>query len=122
MIIRRIFDFLWLSAILVLPTACHNEDTIRDLSASQVYFFYQDSCFHCHDAAKYIKNKYPHLKIISRDIKLPGNWGLFRQAVGDYNITGATGTPLICFGDKYIMGWSQDDEYLFDIYIKPYLP
>ena len=122
MLLRRIYTILLLGAALILPAACDNNDTMQELSTDEVYFFYQETCPHCHDAAQYIKNKYPRLKIISRDIKLPGNMELFRQAVADYNITGVAGTPLICFGDKYIMGWGEEDKFLFDAYIIPYLP
>lgn len=101
--------------------ACNHEQDITDLSAHEIYFFYQNTCSHCHTAAQYIKNKYPHLKINSRDIKLPGNLALFREAVATYNIHSAAGTPLICFGEHYIMGWGPKDNDVFDYYVQPYL-
>lgn len=101
--------------------ACHSESDIKSLSKKEIYFFYQTTCQHCHTAAQYIKNKYPHLKINSRDIKLPGNLALFREAVQTYNVSGSVGTPLICFGEHYIMGWGPKDNEVFDYYAQPYL-
>ena len=66
---------------LFLINACNNKPDIIDLSADEIYFFYQETCPHCHTAAQYIKNKYPALKINERDIKLPGNMALFKEAV-----------------------------------------
>ena len=118
---RRIFGIALGILGIIFLASCHSEDDITELSKQQVYFFYQQTCPHCHTAAKYIKNKYPDLKIISRDLKLPGNRKLFKDAVTQYKIRGSAGTPLICFGEHYIMGWGPKDKELFDYYIQPYL-
>lgn len=112
--------FVGILSLLYL-TACHSEEDIKDLSSSKIYFFYQSTCPHCHTAAQYIKNKYPRLKMDSRDIRLPGNMALFKQAVTTYNIHGSAGTPLICLGEHYIMGWGPKDHEVFDYYVQPYL-
>ena len=117
-----IITFLLSVCCLWFLSACQpEEDDIKDLSADKVYFFYQTTCPHCHTAAQYIKNKYPMLKVVSRDIKLPGNMNLFKAAVKKYEIGGAIGTPLICFGEHYIMGWGPNDKQLFDYYVRPYV-
>ena len=118
---KKIFYAFMYFLGLGLLSACNSEPDIADLSADEIYFFYQETCPHCHTAAQYIKNKYPRLKINSRDIKLPGNMALFKKAVAAYNIRGVAGTPLICFGEHYIMGWGQQDRELFDYYAQPYL-
>ena len=100
--------------------ACSNS-TSSELSKDNIYFFYQTTCPHCHDAARYIKANYPTLKMTALDIKLPGNMKLFEKALKQYNITGSAGTPLFLMGDKYIMGWSNDKQNEFDLYVKPYL-
>ena len=100
--------------------ACSNS-TSSELSKDNIYFFYQTTCPHCHDAARYIKVNYPTLKMTALDIKLPGNMKLFEKALKQYNITGSAGTPLFLMGDKYIMGWSNDKQNEFDLYVKPYL-
>ena len=102
--------------------ACNSEDNIKTLSAKKVYFFYQNTCPHCHTAAQYIKNKYPQLSVDKRDIRLLGNMAMFKQAVMAYNIRSSAGTPLICFGEHYIMGWGPKDYEVFDYYVQPYLP
>jgi glutaredoxin len=117
-----IVTFLLGLCCFVLLSACNSkENDITELSADKVYFFYQTTCPHCHTAAQYIKNKYPMLKVVSRDIKLPGNKNLFKTAVKKYGINGSVGTPLICFGDHYIMGWGPNDKQLFDYYVRPYV-
>ncbi|MBR1601411.1 MAG: hypothetical protein IJ677_07515 [Alphaproteobacteria bacterium] len=100
--------------------ACEDKNSVAYLSKSEIYFFYQTTCPHCHTAAQYIKEKHPNLKIKGLDIQMPGNMKLFRQAVKDYNISSAAGTPLIGMGDKYIMGWGDDKEKVFEDYVEEY--
>lgn len=107
-------------AFSLLLVACKKSPEEQELDGSRIYFFYQTTCPHCHDAAKYIKEKHPDLKIVSRDIRLPGNQKLFNYAVKKFKITGMAGTPLICFDGKYIMGWSDNKAQEFEEYVKPY--
>ena len=109
-----------LCAFCLLLAACKKSPEEKELDGSRIYFFYQTTCPHCHDAAKYIKEKHPDLKIVSRDVRLPGNQKLFRYAVKKYKIGEAAGTPLICFKDKYIMGWSDAKAQEFEKYAEPY--
>lgn len=103
-------------AVMVM-SGCSREN----LSDDTVYMFYQTSCPHCHDAEKYIMEKYPNLAISGKDIKYPGNRRLFEDALQKYKITGAAGTPLILLGKHYIMGWSSEKAVQFDAYVKPFL-
>lgn len=100
--------------------SCGKSDDMTSLSQDEVYFFYQETCPHCHTAADYIKANHPDLRIKALDIKMPGNRRLFEQAVRNYDIGNVAGTPLICFGKHYIMGWGDDDPKLFDEYAKDY--
>lgn len=118
---KKIFFFVWMLFSFVLISACSNASDSNELEADKIYFFYQTTCSHCHDAAKYIKKNYPTLKITALDIKLPGNMKLFEKAVKKYNVTKAAGTPLFCFGKNYIMGWGNEEQNLFDHYVKTYL-
>ena len=104
----------------LLLAGCDNRDNIETLSQNEVYFFYQESCPHCHTAAEYIKSNYPHLKIKSLDIKMPGNRRMFQAAAKTYKVGFAAGTPLICFGKDYIMGWGADAPAQFDLFAKKY--
>ena len=117
---NKLFSALLCALGLFVTTACSNSST-EELSQDKIYFFYQTTCPHCHDAAKYIKANYPTLKITSLDIKLPGNMKLFEKAVKKYNITGPTGTPLFIMGNNYLMGWVNSEHARFDLYVKPYL-
>ena len=113
---------LLMAALGILATvSCSNEEDITSLSQNEVYFFYQESCPHCHEAAKYIKENHANAKIKSFDIKMPGNLRLFAKSVKEYDITSPAGTPLICFGKHYIMGWGDEDKEKLDYLIKPYI-
>lgn len=117
--LRKIFVSILACGALLL-TACGKGDDITSLSKDEVYFFYQETCPHCHEAADYIKADHPNLRIKPLDIKMPGNRRLFEQAVRSYDIGQMAGTPLICFGKRYIMGWGPDDVALLDEYAKDY--
>lgn len=116
---KKIFFVFFCGLSLLFNAACSNPD--EDLRDDRIYFFYQTTCPHCHDAAQYVKANYPNLKITSLDIKLPGNMRLFEKAIQKYAITGPKGTPLFLLGDKYIMGWSGAKQDEFDLYVKPYI-
>lgn len=117
--LRRLLVVIFGVAVVFL-TACEDKKSVTYLSKSEVYFFYQTTCPHCHTAAQYIKEKHPNLKVKGLDVKMPGNMKLFQQAVKDYKINTAAGTPLICMGNKYIMGWSDKDAQVFDSNVTQY--
>lgn len=96
-------------------------NSIPEQTTTQIYFFFMPGCPHCQNALKYIKGKYPNLVLIGRDISQPGNMKLMQQAVADYGIYGMIGTPLICLGNNYIMGWDETSPQNFDSYVQPYL-
>lgn len=108
------------SGSLLFFAGCKKSDDIRTLSENQVYFFYQTTCQHCHTAAGYIKEKHPMLKVKALDVKMPGNMRLFQQAAKTYQLGSTVGTPLICFGKDYIMGWSDEEAKKFDILSQKY--
>ena len=104
----------------MILVSCGKGNEVATLSQERVYFFYQETCAHCHTAAEYIKEKHPQLKIKALDIKMPGNRRLFDQAARDYGLGNMVGTPLICFGKNYIMGWGDDAPQQFDKYAEDY--
>ncbi len=117
--LRKIIMSVFVCGALFL-SACNKSDDVKNLSKEEVYFFYQQTCPHCHTAADYIKAKHPNMRIKALDIKMPGNRRLFDKAVKGYKVGTVAGTPLICFGDKYIMGWSDDDAPRLDEYAIDY--
>lgn len=120
--LKRLLNVAICACVALLISACGDSaDNIKNLSKEQIYFFYKESCPHCHEAAEYIKEKYPHLQIKGLNVKMPGNQKLFIQAVKTYRIGAMAGTPLICFGNEYIMGWGKDSSARFDELSKPYI-
>ena len=90
-----------------------------EISNNQVYFFYQTTCPHCHHAASYIAQKYPNLKMVNLDVRQPANFNLFLKCAQKFRLSqDSLGTPLICMGDHYIMGWSDADAAKFDMYVQ----
>lgn len=116
----RNIGLILVGVLLVFLAACSRND-IKSLSKNEVYFFYQDGCPHCQEADLYIKKNFANAKIKAINIKTPGNLKLFSDAIYAYNITEAAGTPLICMGENYIMGWGSDDRLKFHKLILPYL-
>lgn len=93
--------------------------SVTEISNSEIYFFYQNSCPHCHHAADYIKQKYPHLKINALDVANKDNLNLFLKCVYKFKLDKSKlGTPLFCMGNHYIMGWSDTDAKKFDSYVQ----
>ena len=117
--IRKILLSLCFAATLFL-VACKDKNDIESLSQNEVYFFYQQTCPHCHEAAEYIKKHHSDVKIKSLDIAMPGNKKLFQSAARTYKVGMAAGTPLICFGKNHIMGWGADAPKQFDLLAKDY--
>lgn len=112
-----------LSLLLIIPLflgACSSkEDELLD--SDKVYFFYSNSCPHCHHALDYINQKYPNLQLSMINVGSPEGYDLLVRCAQEFKLGNQIGTPLFCMGDKYIMGWSQEHEVKFDEYIKPYL-
>jgi len=93
----------------------------KSLSSNRVYFFYQTTCPHCHYANEYISQKYPDLKMIKLDIRSRSNASLFLKCADKFKLNhNALGTPLICMGDHYILGWSDADKAKFDSYVQKF--
>ena len=119
--LKRLLGALFCLSGLLLASACGDDsENITKLSQDQIYFFYKNSCPHCHEAAEYIKANHPDLNIKGLDVQMPGNQKLFTSAVKTYKIGAMAGTPLICMGDEYIMGWGKDSPQKFDELSKPY--
>lgn len=117
--IRNLLILICCAGALLL-TACGKKNDVTALSEQEIYFFYQEGCPHCHTAAEYIKENHPNLKVKSLDIAMPGNHRLFQQAARTYKLGITVGTPLICFGEHYLMGWGDDAPKKFEMYVKKY--
>ena len=108
------------SVTLFLSSACRKDNDIRNLSKHEVYFFYQNKCTHCHTAAQFIKAKHPWLKVKALDVDMPGNMRLLQEAAKTYKVGNSIGTPFICFGENYIMGWGDAEAARFNMLAERY--
>lgn len=95
-------------------------DNAKKLNPEKIYFFYQSTCPHCHHALEYINRTAPDVELEMIQVDGSGR-DLFIQCVEKFDLPrDAIGTPLICMGDNYLMGWSQEYEVRFDEYVAPY--
>ncbi len=102
--------------------ACDNTKSANTkLSNDYIYFFYHTNCIYCHKAINYINKKYPSLNMKIHNIENQNSYKLFIECATKFNLGNNVGTPLLCMGDKYIMGWGDEYEKNFDDYVKPFL-
>ncbi len=103
--------------IIGILCGCDNQAKIDN---NKIYFFFYDGCPYCHYAMEYINKKYPDLDMTKVDVYQAEGYKLF-EACGDKFNLESIGTPLFCMGDKYIMGWSKNNERKFDRFVKPFI-
>lgn len=96
------------------PIAQQNDTIQNDI----IYFFSHKGCPYCNDALTYIKNNYNSLPITILDVEHKNNLELFIKCADKFRLDKRSlGTPLICIGNNYILGWNRDNEKKFDEYI-----
>lgn len=93
-------------------------DTRRE--PEKFYFFYAESCIHCHDASKYIKETYPDLELTMVDVGTPEGYDLLVSSARRLNLGNRVGTPLFVLGDKHLMGWAPEYAKDFDLLVKEF--
>ena len=90
-----------------------------DLKDNKIYFFTKDGCPYCQKAENYISQNHPNVKIEYKDISKNTNYILFKKCAQKFKISKShLGTPLICMGDDYILGWSEKSKEKFHKLIK----
>lgn len=93
-----------------------------EISNDRIYFFTKDMCPYCNHAAAFIQMHYPDLKVEFKNIDEKENWELMLECVKKFNINQRQiGTPLICMGENFILGWSSQNEEKFSAYVIPFL-
>ena len=115
---------LSLICVVSLLSACQehqNTQSSTEISADKIYFFYSNSCPHCHDAIAYLNKNHPDLKLSMENVSTQRGYELLFKCAEKFNLGNRIGTPLFCMGDKYIMGWSDNNAAQFEEYVKPYL-
>ena len=87
-----------------------------------IYFFTKDMCPYCHQATAYITEQYPHLEVSFKNIADEENMTLLMACADKFQLDKRRlGTPLICMGDTYVLGWSDAEKAKFDTAVKAFL-
>ena len=113
-------------ALIFIPSVALAQMTYFDpthrIDDEHIYFFTQSMCPHCNHAAAYITENYPDLKIEYLEITDPKNQDSFIACADKFYLNKRQlGTPLICMGQHYILGWSQEEQNKFDVYVKDFI-
>ena len=119
--------FLLLMAVLIVGcagyiTASNAKYSTKQIDDEHIYFFEQKGCPHCIHAKEYVSKKYPNLKVKYLDISQKENQAGFVACADKFGLDRKSlGTPLICMGQNFILGWSDDEQYEFDMYVKAFV-
>lgn len=123
---KKLVNFL--AVLMLLVTGCDNNSSAAknnaietQISPNKIYFFFSDTCRHCHDALAYINKTYPDLSLSMTNVNNPGGYELFLKCAQKFKLGRMLGTPLFCMGDNYLMGWSPEYESKFDEYVRPFV-
>lgn len=110
-----------LSSSLALAQMTYFDPTHR-IDDDRIYFFTQTMCPHCNHAATYIAKTYPDLKIDYLEITDTQNQESFIACANKFHLNKRKlGTPLICMGQHYILGWTEEEQKHFDEYVKNFI-
>lgn len=118
---KKIFYLLVFSLLFTAACDGNASNARTELSPDKVYFFYSNSCPHCHDALEYINGKYPELKLSMVNIGNSEGYDLLIKCARDFRLGSRVGTPFFCMGSQYLMGWSPEIADRFDEKVKPFL-
>ncbi len=118
---KKIFYLLICSVFFVAACDGKTSKPQKEQSPDKIYFFYSNSCPHCHDALEYINKKYPNLKLSMVNVGTAEGYNLLIKCAQDFNLGNQIGTPFFCMGDKQLMGWSPQLAKRFDQYVIPFL-
>ena len=100
-------------------TATHDVSQ-QQLDSDKIYFFYSNTCPHCHDALEYLNNKYPDLELTMVNVGTPDGYNLLIESARKFNLGNMIGTPLFVMGDEHLMGWAPEYEAKFDTYVRKF--
>lgn len=114
---------LGLICVMGLLGGCQEQtpSSTQEIENNKIYFFYSNSCPHCHDAIAYLNKYHPNLKLSMENVSTQRGYELLFKCAKKFRLGNQIGTPLFCMGDKYIMGWSEQNAAQFEEYVKPYL-
>lgn len=113
----------FLLACFLFTSACDTQSNqaVEEISPDKVYFFYSETCPHCHAAEAYLKKNYPNLPIERVDVSQKDGYALFVKCAEKFNLGNQIGTPLFCINENYMMGWIPEYAPRLDAYLKPFI-
>lgn len=119
---KKLF-FLLAALVLVVVGYEKTAHAENEITEDKIYFFYSDSCPHCHHAMEYIQSKYKdgQLNMVKVDVATPEGYVQLFKCAEKFDLGRIVGTPLFCMGKNYLMGWSAEYESKFDTYAKPFI-
>lgn len=101
---RKIFILLACAMISLLLSA---EDVKK---SERFYFFYSDSCPHCHEAMPFVdelEKEFQDIEFKRLELtKVPENMAIFNKKAEKLGIKGG-GVPTFVFRDRYIVGFKK---------------
>lgn len=118
---KKIFYLLICSVFFVAACDGKTSKPQKEPAPDKVYFFYSNSCPHCHDALEYINAKYPDLKLSMVNVGNSEGYDLLIKCARDFRLGSRIGTPFFCMGSQYLMGLSPEIADRFDEKVKPFL-
>ncbi len=78
--------------------------------SERFYFFYSESCPHCHEAMPFIEElekEFPNIEFKKLELsKVPENMAIFNKKVEKLGIKGG-GVPTFVFRDQYVVGFKK---------------
>ena len=121
--------FLFLALSVLLVSCVFDADVKPGLSVieeshDRVVFLHSPTCGYSRSAQEYLQNNYrAPVYYVNIDKQYNVDW--VKAAQYDYELKKTWGdsirTPIICFGENYVMGWGYDQRILLDKYIQKYL-
>ena len=102
-------------AFVLFIVACNQSD---GLPKDKVVLFFSTNCPHCHNAIEYINKEHPRLEVMMVNVGNQKGMALLVAAAKKFKLGERVGTPLIVFGDEYMMGWGKNGKEEFEEKLK----
>jgi glutaredoxin len=91
----------------------------KTLDANTIYFFTKPGCPYCDKASAYIKQMHPNVSVEYKNVKEVSARDLMLACAEKFDLpTNQLGTPLICMGNNYILGWGTEAPTKFEKALK----
>lgn len=87
-------------------------NSASDIKNNELSVFVQDGCIHCEHAENFLNNnKFENINIVFYNLEDNDSLNFLFKQVSRLNIPrDQLGTPIIVFGDKYIIGFGEAEK------------